>query len=115
MVVLNPELWTLPIGSGSDTLTWGQVNGMPLSFNQVLPGRRPARRVLALHAARAVVWAEEHGWIARGEVQVPEAGWRSPGYDRIQMQKFLNTVLEAYAGRNRRGQQPATCRAGASC
>ena len=113
---MNTALLPLPIGAGSgqDALKWHQVHRKLLTLDQLEPGCRPARRVLALHATVAMAWAEAKGWIPKGTLEVPEAGWSSPGYDVAHMQKFLSTVMEVNAGKNGHGPQPATCRAGYS-
>lgn len=73
--------------SGSNgTLLWPQLHGTYIYRGVAMP----ARRLVSFHAFQAIRHAEHAGWIQPGEVQVPAAGWASPGVDNAEMlQRFL--------------------------
>jgi hypothetical protein len=84
------------VRGSKDRLCWSHVHGKPL----VLPpdsSVAPYKRCAALHAWAAVQTAEGRGWKKRGEVQLPDAGWQSPGVDQELLARLLRDA-EGLAG-----------------
>ena len=84
------------VRGSKDRLLWSHVHGKPL----VLPpdsSVAPYKRCAALHAWAAVQTAEGRGWKKRGEVQLPDAGWQSPGVDQELLARLLRDA-EGLAG-----------------
>ena len=89
--VLNPEFLQNPVqqyidGSHGKGRRWCEINNSFMPFPSLA---RPARRLCALHAQLAIENAEGKGWITEGYLQVSEAGWESPSFDKGLMDQFL--------------------------
>lgn len=76
------------VRGSDDRLCWSHVHGKPLVL---LPDSSvaPYKRCATLYAWAAVQMAEGRGWKERGEVQLPDAGWQSPGVDEELLARLL--------------------------
>ncbi|GAQ92031.1 hypothetical protein KFL_009070030 [Klebsormidium nitens] len=71
--------------------TWASLHMKELRFEGSC---QPAKRVCGFHAYMAIKDAETKGWILRGSVEVPDAAWGSPTFDKKLMDVYLHDSFE---------------------
>lgn len=78
--------------TGEKGVRWTDVHMSMLHFDDCVPASKPARQVCGIHAAVAISNAEHQGWIARGEISMPDDARGSEGYDSELMETFLGAL-----------------------
>jgi hypothetical protein len=96
--LLNPSSNQHTIAGHVSSRTWSDVHGRLLVFAE--GEAMPSMRACALHASRALQYADEQGWVAghlsEQDMRVEEAAYAaSPTCDASRMRQFLQSAAAA--------------------